>query len=529
MQIEKWCKCCNKSFLDSEKCPDCGNILEQVVPTEIYWCNNCKVPIILELTASKHICPICRAKINFLAKDLRPVFPEERLLIELLIGKPFEWMHKSVWANNSHYYVDASVYTVSFSKYRNIDTQSIILQLEKLKEQNDSREFFMRVKTFIEANTERLKSITEEAKQFVCNVSSQYKNDQLIISFSGGKDSTVTSDIVIKALRDPCIRHIFGDTTLEIPSTYEYKDRYRKANPKAVFKIAKNKDQDFFSVCRDIGPPARMMRWCCTMFKTGPITRALNSAFRDERVLTFYGIRKNESAARSKYNRLEDTSKAVKIHKQAVASPIFFWTDLEIWLYLLGENIDFNDAYKLGFDRVGCWCCPNNSERSQFLAKIYLSRQWQDWHNFLISFAKSIGKTDAEEYVDGGWWKARQGGNGIKASNDVIVKQTNCTSEENARIYNLNKPLGDDFYNLLTPFGHVKKELGRKLIGEILVLDTVTNKPILSVQPFKQSGFDFPVKIKTMNVKDHAKYHRMLAYQVKKFNACRRCLKCESV
>ena len=264
------------------------------------------------------------------------------------------------------------------------------------------------------------------------------------------------------------------------------------------------------------------------MFKTGPITRVLNSAFRDEKILTFYGIRKNESVARSKYNRIEDASSSVKIQKQAVASPIFFWSDLEIWLYILGEDIDFNDAYRLGFDRVGCWCCPNNTERSQFLAQIYMPEQWQKWHDYLVSFARSIGKPDPEEYIDGGWWKARQGGNGVAAAEDIVIKQANCTTEENARIYNLNKPLGDDFYTLLTPFGKVSKELGRKIIGEVIVLDIKTNTPIISVQPFNQQGYDYPVKIKTMNTK-HAELHRMIGYQVKKFNACRRCLKCESV
>ena len=90
-----------------------------------------------------------------------------------------------------------------------------------------------------------------------------------------------------------------------------------------------------------IGPPARMMRWCCSMFKTGPITRVLNNMYRNQQVLTFYGIRKAESVSRSKYNRVEDSSESVKINKQTVASPIFFWMDIDIWLYILTTGIDF--------------------------------------------------------------------------------------------------------------------------------------------------------------------------------------------
>ena len=106
-----------------------------------------------------------------------------------------------------------------------------------------------------------------------------------MISFSGGKDSTVTADVVVKALSDPSIVHIFGNTTLEFPTTIEYAERFRKNHPHAIFEIAKNYEQVFMDVCEDIGPPARMMRWCCSMFKTGPITRVLNNLYRNEQVL----------------------------------------------------------------------------------------------------------------------------------------------------------------------------------------------------------------------------------------------------
>ena len=101
-----------------------------------------------------------------------------------------------------------------------------------------------------------------------------------MISFSGGKDSTVTADVVVKALSNPSLVHIFGNTTLEFPSTVEYAERFRKNHPQSIFLFAKNEVQNFMDVCEDIGPPARMMRWCCSMFKTGPITRVINSLYR---------------------------------------------------------------------------------------------------------------------------------------------------------------------------------------------------------------------------------------------------------
>ena len=44
---------------------------------------------------------------KYLTTDIRPVFPEERLLMEVLLGKePNEYLEKSVWAINSRYYID---------------------------------------------------------------------------------------------------------------------------------------------------------------------------------------------------------------------------------------------------------------------------------------------------------------------------------------------------------------------------------------------------------------------------------------
>lgn len=192
-------------------------------------------------------------------------------------------------------------------------------------------------------------------------------------------------------------------------------------------------------------------------------------------------------------------------------------------------GIDFNEAYRRGYDRVGCWCCPNNNLRAQFMSKIFMPDKSKEWRDFLISFASSIGKLDAEEYVDTGKWKARQGGNGLISAGDVKIKFTNCTSEEYAKIYKLKQEVNDEFIELFIPFGRIAPELGQKLLNETIVLDIKTNVPIISIQSFGQEGYDYAVKIKTMNVADHDDLQRMIAYQVRKFNACRKCLKCESI
>lgn len=524
-----WCRKCNLETND-KVCPSCGECTEEEMPVEVNWCTHCNIPLIKYVNEEALVCPICGENTKYLSSDLRPVFPQERMLLELLIKQaPNSLSEKSIWSSNNRYYVNGKSISISSKYYETADVETIREQLEHLNSQNKCHKFYEYVKLFVKANRNRLNYIKDESFDFVKATASKYDDEKIVISFSGGKDSTVTADIVTKALSNPSLVHVFGDTTLEFPSTMEYTSRYRENHPYAIFKVAKNKEQIFYDVCEDIGPPARMMRWCCSMFKTGPITRVLNGLYKNQQILSFYGIRKSESVSRSKYNRVEDDAESVKIQKQTVASPIFFWKDIDIWLYLLGENVDFNDAYRLGYDRVGCWCCPNNTLRAQFLSRIYMPEQSRKWREFLVNFAKSVGKPDPEVYVDSGKWKARQGGNGLKSAGDVKIKFTNCTAEEHAKIYQLTREYSDELIGMFVPFGIIAPELGRKLINETIVVDAKTKIPIISIHPFMQDGYDYAVKVKTINVSNHDDLQRMVGYQIKKYNACRKCLKCESI
>ena len=97
----------------------------------------------------------------------------------------------------------------------------------------------------------------------------------------------------------------------------------------------------------------------------------------------------------------------------------------------------------------------------------------------------------------------------MAAADDVKIRFTNCTSEEHAKIYKLVRPFDDELVNLFTPFGRVAPELGQKLLQEVLVVDVRTNVPILSIQPFGKSDYDYAVKVRTMNVANHDDLQRM--------------------
>ncbi len=277
-----------------------------------------------------------------------------------------------------------------------------------------------------------------------------------------------------------------------------------------------------------VGPPSRVMRWCCTVFKTGAIQKTIASAFKDQKnILSFQGIRRSESLSRSKYER---ESESPKISKQTVASPIINWIDFDVWLYILTTKIDFNYAYRLGWTRVGCWCCPNNGGWSEFLAKIHMYDQYEHWHSLLVNFAQKIGKPDPEEYINEGGWKARQGGNGLEAAQTSVVSFEPCATDDKVFNYELQRPITEELYKLFKPFGYINKELGNKRLGEVYVMNKAGK--VLLVLQGRLGSAKLKVTIKDVHIakaKTLSGAEGKIQCQLTKYQMCLGCKACESV
>lgn len=521
--IKYFCKNCNIN-VESSECSVCGARTE--VESKLYWCSTCNIPVYDE------VCPICGCKGEYFTSDARPVFPEERLLIEIMLGKPFCFIEDSVWnGSGNRYYVNGKKISFSVTNLKNYDPDAIREKLDELKGQNTYEHFDKMIAKWIKANAIRYDYITSEAKSYIAQYSKKYLNDDLnaaFVSFSGGKDSTVVSDLVRKATGNPSIIHIFGNTTLEFPQTYEYVERFRATNKRTPMLRAENKEQDFFNLCETFGPPSRTLRWCCTIFKTGFIGEKIKKTFSGRKtVLTFYGIRRNESASRNTYER---SSQGKKITQQLVASPIIDWMDYDIWLYLLTTGIDFNEAYRLGYTRVGCWCCPNNSGWSQFLASIYMPEQYNRFRNILLDFAIKMGKEDPEEYVSSGGWKARQGGAGIELSKNVAIAFKPCATDAKSFNYVLNKPISDDMYEFFKPFGVLDFTMGKERLGEVYILDFKTKQPIMKLQGRRGTN-ELKITILSTPIAGKTKINEIelkFKCQITKFQLCAGCHACEN-
>ncbi len=525
--IEKICPKCRVP-MNGDKCikAECGH--STVMSSTIYWCEVCNIPIF------ERFCPICGKQGKYITTDMRPVFPEENVLISLLLGDdPKKYQEDSVWFGSGAYIINGKKVRLPISKINKLPIENIKELKEKYEAFADSisYEFFNEhVKRFIAANADRYNYITEEAVHFVQQYRDKYEIEDMMVSFSGGKDSTVTSHVVNRALGTNKVLHVFGDTTLEFPYTLEYKKRFKKNEESKGVRVltAINREKNFEELCEVVGPPSRVMRWCCTVFKTGAIQKTISTAFKDKKnILSFQGIRHNESASRSKYER---ESESPKISKQTVVSPIIGWIDYDVWLYILTTGIDFNEAYRLGWTRVGCWCCPNNGGWSEFLAKVHMYDQYLHWHELLVNFAKQIGKPDPEDYVDEGGWKARQGGNGLAAAQASVVSFEPCATDENAFNYDLQRPITEELYELFKPFGYINKELGNKRLGEVYVMNKA-GKVVLVLQG-RLGSTKLKVVIKEIHIakaKTLSGAEGKIKCQLTKYQMCLGCKACESV
>ncbi|WP_293720529.1 phosphoadenosine phosphosulfate reductase family protein [uncultured Cetobacterium sp.] len=495
---------------------------------KICWNEIDNVPVILEEGVT--------SSLKEVAKDLRPVFLQEKWLLMNLFPDRLDdkFLKKSVWATKQNrYIVDGEmVDLIATSKFKKM-TQSEIENLRKevmkfsITEEHleSERDCFDK---FIKANSSRFNILVKSENRdeegefigaipFIVENAEKYKNRMMLVSFSGGKDSTVVSHLVRLALNNQSILHIFGDTTLELPKSYEYVERFKEENPFTPFFEERNEENNFFEMCEEIGPPSRVKSWCCSIFKTGPMGTTLANF--DENIITFLGLRRGESASRSKYKKV---SQSPKILKQMVASPIIDWCDLDVWLYMLTEELDFNDSYRQGFARVGCWVCPNNGSWSELLSSIYNSEEYDKWYSFLIDFSKRIGKLDYEDYVKDGKWKARQGGDGLEKSTEIIVEAKECINEKNSKTFVLNKSVNEDFIQLFKPFGTMKIFEKNKAV-EIILMDR-GNTPIFKLS-YRVEGTE--VKVTIMKTDDKYIFNK-IQKQFNKFNSCLYCQGCNS-
>ena len=262
--------------------------------------------------------------------------------------------------------------------------------------------------------------------------------DKFLASFSGGKDSQVVLDLCVRAIPPSAFEVIYSDTGYELPTSLtlyeEVKDFYRKKFPELKFSTARN-HETVLNYWDKIGTPSDTHRWCCSVMKTAPLYRMLkiDGTNKQARILTFDGIRAEESTNRSGYGRI---GKGVKHNTVTNASPILNWTTTEIFLYLFRHNLPINKSYRQGMTRVGCLICPFSSEWNDMISHTCYLSSLQPFLSRIENATKKSGVKDIDEYIKSGNWKRRAGGRGMSFPSYMEIISTKpdlkirCTSPQ---------------------------------------------------------------------------------------------------
>lgn len=291
------------------------------------------------------------------------------------------------------------------------------------------------------------------------------KIDKFLASFSGGKDSQVVLDLCTRAIPPQDFEVIYSDTGYELPpSLHMYEEiaqHYKSLYPELSFRTARN-HASVLSYWDKIGTPSDTHRWCCAVMKTGPLYRMLKTEDNKQaKVLTFDGVRAEESTRRSGYNRV---GKGVKHDTVINARPILYWNTAEIFLYMFKYNLHINPAYRQGMTRVGCLVCPFANEWNEMIANVHYKDDVKPFLEKIENFAKKAGVKDIKEYVSEGGWKRRASGNLVDQTSFIEFKS--ATPNLVAIIKNPKIPV---LSFLQTLGNYTTTEQNGKIVGEIRV------------------------------------------------------------
>lgn len=380
------------------------------------------------------------------------------------------------------------------------------------------------VTILIDANILRLVRLEEEAVSFLKSARDAHSGLPMVVSWSGGKDSTVASALAQRAFARERITHVFADTTIELPSTYAYLREFRKANPATPFLIGVPA-RDFFELCREIGPPSRIQRWCCATHKAAPLTDVLRAVGGDDRVLSVGGLRRSESTRRQAYPRIIDQG---KIGLQILLSPLADWSDFDVWLWAVANDLPMNSGYMVGLDRVGCAFCPDSREWSDMIALEASPDYYGPWVKLLTDVARSAGIERPEDYVSSGAWKSRRGGGigslGLPGVQKYDVVTIPCESDQCATTYELSDRFSLPLLaELLKPFGSVSVNIHGEEIGHFDVIGPHGSFAVKAIPHWQRIRATFADR------RTRSRLEGTLRLQLRKLQACVGCGACAAV
>lgn len=215
--------------------------------------------------------------------------------------------------------------------------------------------------------------------------------DWIVVNSSGGKDSQTALRVIIKAANWQSVdrsRIVVNHQCLgaqEWPGTLELVRR-QAAHYGLRVEVASYRDKDgaaptLLDYVRKRGKwPSSKQRFCTSEFKRGPGGRVLTKLaqelrwtdehdkvqqIKDVKILSVFGFRAEESAARAKRQRFSlNTRHSTNTRQVWDYLPIHDWTEEQVWQDIRESNVPYHPIYDQGMKRLSCTYCifaPRNA------------------------------------------------------------------------------------------------------------------------------------------------------------------------
>lgn len=178
------------------------------------------------------------------------------------------------------------------------------------------------------------------------------KTKQIIVSFSGGKDSTACLILLRKYFPEKTITAVFVDPGIEFPGMSVHTEEIAKIL-KCNLVIVKPQ-KDFWIETLKRGWPNGMIPWCRNDLIHKPFGEFVQK-FDSKDTLLCDGSRGDQAMRFSKKSRF---SSLPTLKKYQAFHPIFDLKKEEQDKFLASSNIPLWEGYQKGFVRTACWCCP---------------------------------------------------------------------------------------------------------------------------------------------------------------------------
>lgn len=259
----------------------------------------------------------------------------------------------------------------------------------------------------------------------------------LVVTTSGGKDSSVCVELAIRAGIPFEVMH--NHTTADAPETvYFVRSEFKRLEGLGI-KCTLNKPMYkgaptsmWALIPQKLMPPTRLVRYCCSVLKEqGGAGRFISTGVRwDESTSRkanrgIYEKLASEKTQRIILNNDNDDRRMLfencRLKAKRVVNPIIDWTDDDVWGFLQDAKIPLNPLYSEGFCRVGCVGCPMaGKKREKEFAR------WPKYKGMYISaFDRMLEERKRRNKMQGSW---RMGTTGLDVfnwwmENDVLPGQ----------------------------------------------------------------------------------------------------------